>query len=147
MQQNLRENLYAELEKETANGQAVSAQILSTMQRRRRKRKEKKREAPPSVESARAAQMMAADFEDEGNYTYERGSIYNGNTLITQPTKALEFYAICGTKDQGLTFLMVYKTLFYVFYLLRYRLLKQAHIYLTTLLTSPTVFLLYFKNG
>ena len=37
-----------------------------------------------------------------------RGSIYNGNTLITPPTKALEFYAICGTKDLGLTFLMVY---------------------------------------
>ena len=35
---------------------------------------------------------------------YEGGSIYNGNTLITPPTKALEFYAICGTKDQGLTF-------------------------------------------
>ena len=56
------------------------------------------------------------------------GSIYNGNALITPPTKALEFYAMCGTKDQGLTFLMVYKTLFYVSYLLRYRLLKQAHI-------------------
>ena len=40
------------------------------------------------------------------------GSIYNGNTLITPPTKALEFYAIYGTEDQGLTFLMVYKTLF-----------------------------------
>ena len=61
---------------------------------------------------------------------YEGGSIYNGNTLITQPTKALEFYAICGTKDQGLTFLMVYKTLFYISYLLRYRLLKQAPIYI-----------------
>ena len=46
---------------------------------------------------------------------YERGSIYNGNTLITPPTKALEFYAICGAKDQGLTFLMVDKTLFYVY--------------------------------
>ena len=60
---------------------------------------------------------------------YEGGSIYNGNTLITPPTKALELYAICGTKDQGLTYLMVYKTLFYVSYLLRFRLLKQAHIY------------------
>ena len=49
---------------------------------------------------------------------YEGGSIYNGNTLITPPTKALECYAICGTQDQGLTFLMVYKTLFYVSYLL-----------------------------
>ena len=56
------------------------------------------------------------------------GSIYNGNTLITPPTKALELYAICGPKDQG-TCLMVYKTLFYVSYLLRYRLLKQAHMY------------------
>ena len=53
----------------------------------------------------------------------------NGNTLIIPRTKALEFYAICGTNDQGLTFLMVYKTLFYVSYKLRYRLLKQAHIY------------------
>ena len=60
---------------------------------------------------------------------YEGGSICNGNTLITPATNALEFYAICGTKDQGLTFLMVYETLFYVSYLLRYRLLKQAHIY------------------
>ena len=58
-----------------------------------------------------------------------RDSIYNGNTLITPLTKALEFYAKCGMKDQGLTFLMVNKTLFYVSYLLRYRLLKQAHIY------------------
>ena len=57
------------------------------------------------------------------------GSIYNGNTLITPSTKALEFFAICGTKDQGLTFLMVYNTLFYVSYLLRYRVLKQAHMY------------------
>ena len=48
---------------------------------------------------------------------YEGGSIYNGNTLITPHRKALEFYAICGTKDQGLAFLMVYKTLFYVSYL------------------------------
>ena len=60
--------------------------------------------------------------------SYEGGSIYNGNTFRTQPTKALECYAICRTKDQGLTFLMVYKTLFYVSYLLIYRLLKQAHI-------------------
>ena len=65
------------------------------------------------------------------NYDIRGGgwSIYNGNTLITPPIKALEFYAICGTKDQGLTFLMVYKTLFYVSYLIRYRLLKHAHIY------------------
>ena len=34
------------------------------------------------------------------------GSIYNGNALITTPTKVLEFYAICGTKDQGLAFLI-----------------------------------------
>ena len=46
---------------------------------------------------------------------YEGGSIYNGNTLINPTTKALEFYAIRGTKEQGLTFLMVYITLFYVF--------------------------------
>ena len=66
---------------------------------------------------------------NKGSDVYEGGSIYNGNTPITPPKKALEFYTICGTKDQGLTFLMVYKTLFYVSYLLRYRLVKQAHIY------------------
>ena len=66
------------------------------------------------------------------------GSIYNGNTLITPLTKALKFYAICGTKDQGLTILMVYKTLFYVSYLLRYRLLKQAHIYYSKLDKAQT---------
>ena len=36
--------------------------------------------------------------------SYEGGSIYNGNTLITQTTKALEIDAIYGTTDQGLTF-------------------------------------------
>ena len=62
---------------------------------------------------------------------YEGGSIYNGKTLITPPTKALAFYAIhvCGTKDQGLTFLTVYKILFFVSYLLRYRLLN-SHTYI-----------------
>ena len=57
--------------------------------------------------------MHSTDSEEKVS-KYDGGSIYNGNTLITQPTKALEFYAICGTKDQGLAFLMVYKTLFYV---------------------------------
>ena len=37
--------------------------------------------------------------------------IYNGNT----PTKALEFNAICGTKDQCLIFQMVYKNIILCF--------------------------------
>ena len=49
-------------------------------------------------------------------YYIRGGSIYNDNTLITPPTKALEFYAICGTKGQGLAFLMVYEILFNVTY-------------------------------
>ena len=30
--------------------------------------------------------------------TYEGGSIYNGNILITQPTGTLEFYSLYGRK-------------------------------------------------
>ena len=40
---------------------------------------------------------------------YEVRSIYNGNKLITQPTNALEFYAIYGTIGQGLPFRMMHK--------------------------------------
>ena len=58
---------------------------------------------------------------------YEGGSIYNGNTLITQLTNAPEVYTICEKKDQGFTFRMVHKTLFYLNYLFRHRLLKKAH--------------------
>ena len=53
------------------------------------------------------------------------GSIYNGNTLITQPTGALEFHTLYGTKDQGLTFSMADRILFYLSYLFSYRLLKR----------------------
>ena len=60
---------------------------------------------------------------------YEGGSIYNGNTLITQPTGALEFYTLYGTKDQGFTFSMVHKILFYLSDLISYRLLKKVYIY------------------
>ena len=60
---------------------------------------------------------------------YEGGSIYNGNTLITQPTGALEFYTLYGTRDQGLTFSMVDRILFYLSYLLSYRLLIKVYIY------------------
>ena len=62
-----------------------------------------------------------------------RGPKYNGNPLITQPTGALEFYILYGTKDQGLTFSMVHRILFYLFYLFSYRLLKMVYIYKYTL--------------
>ena len=57
---------------------------------------------------------------------YEGGSIYIGNTLITQPTGGLEFYTLNGTKDQGLTFSMVDRIFFYLSYLFSYRLLNQS---------------------
>ena len=60
---------------------------------------------------------------------YEGGSIYNGNTLITQPTGALEFYTSYGTNDQGFTFSMMHRILFYLYYLFSYRLLKKVYIY------------------
>ena len=60
---------------------------------------------------------------------YEGGSIYNGNTLITQPTGALEFYTLYGKKDHGFTFSMVHRILFYLSYLFSYRQLKKVYIY------------------
>ena len=53
---------------------------------------------------------------------YEGDSIYNEIALITQPTHGLELYTIYGMKDQGFTFRMVQKTLFYHSYLSSYRL-------------------------
>ena len=41
------------------------------------------------------------------------GSICNVIALITPPTHALELYTVYGMKDQGFTFRMVHKTLFY----------------------------------
>ena len=53
---------------------------------------------------------------------YEGDSIYNEIVLITPPTHELELYTIYGMKDQGFTFRMVHKTLFYHSYLSSYRL-------------------------
>ena len=63
--------------------------------------------------------------EQFNSSTYEGGSIYNGNTLITQPTGSLELYTLYGTKDQGFTLSVVHKILFYLSYLFSYRLLKR----------------------
>ena len=53
---------------------------------------------------------------------YEGDSIYNEIALITPPTHKLKLYTIYGIKDQGFTFRMVHKTLFYHSYLSSYRL-------------------------
>ena len=45
---------------------------------------------------------------------YEGGSICNENPFITPSKNALGFYAIFQTKDQSLTVIMVYETLFYL---------------------------------
>ena len=52
----------------------------------------------------------------------------NDNTLITRPTNGLEFYTIYRTKDQGLIFRMVHKTLFNLSYLLSFRSRNKANI-------------------
>ena len=49
------------------------------------------------------------------NTVYEGGSICNKNPFITPSTNVLGFNAICQTKDQGVTVIMVHKTLFYLF--------------------------------
>ena len=49
-------------------------------------------------------------------------SIYNEIAHITPPTHGLELYTIYGMKDQGFTFRMVHKTVFYHSYLSSYRL-------------------------
>ena len=41
------------------------------------------------------------------------GFNFNESTFIILPTNALEFYAICQTKDLSLAVLMVHKPLFY----------------------------------
>ena len=53
---------------------------------------------------------------------YEGNSIYNEIALITPPTHKLELYTIYGMKEQGFTFRMVNKTLFYNSYLSSNRL-------------------------
>ena len=55
-------------------------------------------------------------------FIYEGDSIYNEIALITPPTHGLELYTIYGMKDQGFTFRMVHRTLFYHSYLSSYRL-------------------------
>ena len=57
-----------------------------------------------------------------GATSYEGDSIYNEIALITPPTHGLELYTIYGMKDQGFTFRMVHRTLFYHFYSSSYRL-------------------------
>ena len=49
--------------------------------------------------------------------SYEGDSICNEIALITPPTHGLEIYTKYGMKDQGFTFRMVHKTLFYHSYL------------------------------
>ena len=53
---------------------------------------------------------------------YEGDSKCNEIALITPPTSGLELYNIYGIKDQGFTFRMVHKTVFYHSYLSSYRL-------------------------
>ena len=45
---------------------------------------------------------------------YEGGSICNENPFITPSTNVLGFNAICQTKDQSVTVIMVHETLFYL---------------------------------
>ena len=56
---------------------------------------------------------------------YEGGSICNENPFITPSINALEFYAICLTKDQSKAVIIVYETLFYLSNLISYRLFKK----------------------
>ena len=46
--------------------------------------------------------------------TYEGGSICNENPFVTPFTNALGFNAICQTKDQHVTVIMMHETLFYL---------------------------------
>ena len=73
-------------------------------------------------------------------YEFVRGvSIYNGNTLITLPTGALEFYTLYGTKDLGFTVSKVHRIVFYLSYLFSYRLLKKGiHILVSNKNATPT---------
>ena len=74
-------------------------------------------------------QLTKQVIDNQVGLCYEGGSIYNDNTFITQPTCALEFYTLYGTKYQGFTFSMVHRILFYLSYLFSYRLLKKVYIY------------------
>ena len=56
---------------------------------------------------------------------YEGDSICNEIAPITPPTHGLELYTIHRMKDQGLTFRMVHKIVFYHSYLSSYRLSKR----------------------
>ena len=61
-------------------------------------------------------------FDMFASQAYEGDSICNEIALITPPTHRLELYTIYGMKEQGFTFRMVHKTLFYHSYLSSYRL-------------------------
>ena len=68
-------------------------------------------------------------FTLQNKRIYERNSICNDNTLIALPSNALEFLTVYETEDQGFTFQIVHKTLFYLANLFSYRLFKKAHIF------------------
>ena len=53
---------------------------------------------------------------------YEGRSICNENVFITPSINALGFYGLYETKYQNLTFQMMHNALFYLSYLLSYRL-------------------------
>ena len=50
----------------------------------------------------------------KGGYLYEGGSICNDNPFIAPSINVIEFYAICLTKDQSVTVIMVHESLFYL---------------------------------
>ena len=56
---------------------------------------------------------------------YEGDSICNEIALITPTTHGLELYTIYGMKEQGFTFRLVHKTLFYHSNLSSYGLRKR----------------------
>ena len=56
---------------------------------------------------------------------YEGGSICNENPIITPSINALGFYAICQTKDQSVSVIMVYKNYFIFQNLISNRLFKK----------------------
>ena len=69
-----------------------------------------------------SAAVIANEIELSSWAVYEGDSICNEIPLIAPSTHGLELYTIHGVKDQGFTFRMVHKTLFYHSYLSSYRL-------------------------
>ena len=58
---------------------------------------------------------------------YEGGSICNENPFITPSTNALGIYAICQTKDQSVSDIMVGETLFHLTKLNKSQTIKKSH--------------------